>query len=239
MKSAVDIAAEVSAGRVPADAAIAEARSRIAALDAGIEAWVKLVPDARGGAAGPLAGVPVGIKDIIDVAGLPTRYGAAAFAHRTPSRDATVVSRLRAAGAAVIGKTHTTQFAYLDTAPTRNPWKRDHTPGGSSSGSAAAVASGMVPLALGTQTVGSGPRLAAYCGIVGLKASWGRVSTAGVIDLARSFDHVGVLCRSVLDAATALGVIAGPDPADPFCLDTPVEDYAAAVRSYALRRASA
>src|SRR5207248_2450090 len=131
---------------------------------------------ARGNASGPLLGLAAGIKDIIDVAGLPTRAGAAPFAHRLPERDAAVVARLREAGAIVMGKTATTQFAYIDPAPTRNPWNPDHTPGGSSSGSAAAVAAGMVPVALGSQTVGSVLRPAAYCGVVGFKPGHGWLS---------------------------------------------------------------
>jgi Asp-tRNA(Asn)/Glu-tRNA(Gln) amidotransferase A subunit family amidase len=139
---------------------------------------------------------------------MPTTAGAAAFAHETPTEDATAVERLRAAGAVIIGKTATTEFAYMDPAPTRNPWNREHTPGGSSSGSAAAVAARMVPLALGTQTVGSVLRPAAYCGVVGVKPTHGLVPAAGVIPLAWSLDHVGCFARSVRDAALALGVLA-------------------------------
>ncbi len=135
---------------------------RIAALDATVQAWVHV--DAKGALAaarlaehaavrGPLHGIPVAVKDIFDVAGLPTTAGAPPFAHRRPDEDAASVALLRAAGAIVLGKTHTTQFAYRDPAPTRNPWNLAHTPGGSSSGSAAAVAARMVPLALGSQTV--------------------------------------------------------------------------------------
>src|SRR6266478_5672300 len=137
---------------------------RIGALDATVQAWVHV--DAKGALAaarlaehaavrGPLHGIPVAVKDIFDVAGLPTTAGAPPFAHRRPDEDAASVALLRAAGAIVLGKTHTTQFAYRDPAPTRNPWNLAHTPGGSSSGSAAAVAARMVPLALGSQTVGS------------------------------------------------------------------------------------
>ena len=219
------------------------ALARIDALDGEIEAWVQVDREgARRAAAvaptGRLAGVPFGVKDIIDVAGLPTRLGAPAFAHHVPQQDATCVARLRAAGAIVLGKTQTTEFAYLDPAPTRNPWNREHTPGGSSSGSAAAVAAGMVPLALGSQTVGSVLRPAAYCGVVGLKATYGLVSYAGVAPLAPSFDHVGVLCRSVAEAALALSVLAGYDPStgsgqarrDPYSVDVALDDYLAAVR---------
>jgi Asp-tRNA(Asn)/Glu-tRNA(Gln) amidotransferase A subunit family amidase len=164
-----------------------------------------------GRAAGPLHGVPVGVKDIIDVAGMPTTGGARPWATRRPAADAACVARLRAAGAIVLGKTATTEFAYRDPAPTRNPWNPGHTPGGSSAGSGAGVAARMVPLALGTQTVGSVLRPAAYCGVVGVKGTHGLVPVDGVIPLAWSFDHVGVLARSVEDAALGLGVIAGRD----------------------------
>jgi Asp-tRNA(Asn)/Glu-tRNA(Gln) amidotransferase A subunit family amidase len=169
-----------------------------------------------GGALGPLHGVPIGVKDIIDVAGMPTTAGAGTVAHTRPARDATCVARLRAAGAIVPGKTHTTQFAYRDPAPTTNPWNPAHTPGGSSSGSAAAVAARMVPCALGSQTVGSILRPAAYCGVVGLKGSNGLVPLDGVVPLGYSLDHIGPLARSVEDAALVLGVLAGralaPEP---------------------------
>ena len=195
---------------------------RIDALEPALQAWVHVDREGALAAArerdaeardgrwrGTLHGVPVGVKDIFHVAGLPTRAGSRPFAHSIPSADAPAVARLRAAGAIVLGKTHTTEFAYRDPAPTRNPWNRDHTPGGSSSGSGAAVAARMVPLALGTQTVGSILRPAAYCGVVGLKATHGFVPVDGVIPLAWSLDHVGVLCRSIADAALALGVMAG------------------------------
>ena len=190
---------------------------RIGALDATVQAWVHV--DAKGALAaarlaehaavrGPLHGIPVAVKDIFDVAGLPTTAGAPPFAHRRPDEDAASVALLRAAGAIVLGKTHTTQFAYRDPAPTRNPWNLAHTPGGSSSGSAAAVAARMVPLALGSQTVGSVLRPAAYCGVVGFKPTHGLVPTAGVIPLAWSLDHVGVFTREVADAAAAFAVLA-------------------------------
>src|SRR6266700_2360147 len=154
---------------------------------------------------------------------------ARAFAHTRPTRDAPCVARLRAAGAIVLGKTHTTQFAYRDPAPTANPWNLEHTPGGSSAGSGAAVAARMVPLALGTQTVGSVLRPAAYCGVVGFKATHGRISTFGVTPLAWSLDHVGVLCRSVEDAALGLSIMAGHDSGDPHSVAWPVEDFLAAL----------
>jgi aspartyl-tRNA(Asn)/glutamyl-tRNA(Gln) amidotransferase subunit A len=165
--------------------------------------------EARAGRArGALHGVPVGIKDIVDVAGLTTTAGAREFAHTRPTRDSGAVARLRAAGAVILGKTHTTQFAFRDPAPTRNPWNPDHTPGGSSSGSAAAVAARMVPAAIGSQTVGSILRPAAFCGVVGLKGPHGLVPVDGVVPLAWSLDHVGPFARSVADAALMLSVLA-------------------------------
>jgi aspartyl-tRNA(Asn)/glutamyl-tRNA(Gln) amidotransferase subunit A len=195
---------------------------RIRAGDAALQAWVHVDEagarasarsaerEAQAGRArGLLHGVPVGIKDIIHVAGMPTRAGAAAFAHSVPTADATAVARLRAAGAIVLGKTHTTQFAFRDPAPTRNPWNREHTPGGSSAGSAAAVAARMAPLTLGTQTVGSVLRPAAYCGVIGFKGTHGAIPVDGVIPLAWSYDHVGVFARVVEDVALAFEVLSG------------------------------
>lgn len=180
---------------VDADGALATARERDAEAKAGRPR-------------GPLHGVPVGIKDIFDVAGMPTTAGAREFAHTRPTRDSGAVARLRAAGAVILGKTHTTQFAFRDPAPTRNPWNPAHTPGGSSSGSAAAVATRMVPGAIGSQTVGSILRPAAFCGVVGLKGPHGLVPVDGVVPLAWSLDHVGPFARSVGDAALMLSVLA-------------------------------
>jgi Asp-tRNA(Asn)/Glu-tRNA(Gln) amidotransferase A subunit family amidase len=164
---------------------------------------------------GPLHGIPVAIKDIIDTADYPTELGSPLAAGRRPERDATVVAKLRAAGAIIIGKAVTTEFAYFHPGPTRNPHDRTHTPGGSSSGSAAAVAAEMVPLALGTQTNGSVIRPAAFCGVFAIKPSHGLVSRAGVLQLSRRLDHVGAFARSLADLALILDVIAGYDPADP------------------------
>jgi Asp-tRNA(Asn)/Glu-tRNA(Gln) amidotransferase A subunit family amidase len=204
----------------------------------------------HGGARGPLSGVPVGVKDIFHVAGMPTTAGSRPFAHSRPTADATAVARLRAAGAIMVGKTRTTEFAYRDAGPTRNPWNRAHTPGGSSSGSAAAVAARMVPTALGTQTVGSVLRPAAYCGIVGFKPTHGAIPADGVIPLAWSLDHVGVFARSVDDVAAVVGVLTGlgldPVPVAaprlalvPELLERATPEVAAHVRASAARLAAA
>ena len=195
--------------------------ARVRALDPRLQAWAHVDADGALAAArerdaearagrrrGPLHGVPLGIKDIFDVAGMPTTAGARAFAHTRPGRDSGAVARLRAAGAILLGKTHTTQFAYRDPGPTCNPWNHAHTPGGSSSGSAAAVAARMVPAAIGSQTVGSILRPAAYCGVVGLKGPHGLVPVDGAVPLAWSLDHAGPFARSVADAALVLSVMA-------------------------------
>src|SRR5438552_2284294 len=214
----------VRAGRVSPIDLVEACLARIRGLDDRLTAWSFVDADgaratarerqreARAGRlCGPLHGVPVGVKDIFDVAGMPTTGGARPFAHTRPSADAAAVARIRAAGAIVLGKTVTTEFAYRDPAPTRNPWNRAHTPGGSSAGSAAAVAARMAPLALGSQTVGSVLRPAAYCGVVAFKGTHGLVPVAGVIPLAWSLDHVRVLARSVTDAALAMSVLSGKD----------------------------
>lgn len=151
----------------------------------------------------PLFGVPVGIKDVFRTDGFPTRAGSRVPPDVLIGREAEVVSRLRAAGALLVGKTVTTEFAYFAPGPTRNPRALDHTPGGSSSGSAAAVAAGLVPLAVGTQTIGSINRPAAFCGVVGLKPSYGRIPTDGLIPLAPSYDHVGFFTSDLMGAAYA------------------------------------
>jgi Asp-tRNA(Asn)/Glu-tRNA(Gln) amidotransferase A subunit family amidase len=216
-----DGAAAIRRGDTTSSELVEACLARIAATDDTLQAWVTVDTagaaaaarerdaDVRAGRAlGPLHGVPIGIKDIIDVAGITTTAGAAAFAHTQPERDATLVARLRAAGAVILGKTVATQFAYKDPAPTLNPWSAEHTPGGSSSGSGAAVAARQVPAAIGTQTVGSILRPAAYCGAVGLKGEFGQVPLDGVVPVAWSLDHAGPITRSVADAALVLGVLA-------------------------------
>jgi Asp-tRNA(Asn)/Glu-tRNA(Gln) amidotransferase A subunit family amidase len=201
---------------------------RVREADAAIEAWAFLDPDyaiaqARaadefrltGQAIGPLHGVPVGLKDIIDTADMPTENGSPLCAGRTPSRDAAVVALLRAAGAIILGKTVTTEFATRTPGKTRNPHDPAHTPGGSSSGSAAAVAAGMVPLALGSQTTGSTIRPAAFCGVYGFKPTHGLIPRHGMFQLSRSLDHVGLFARTIEDLALLLEAIVGYDERDP------------------------
>jgi Asp-tRNA(Asn)/Glu-tRNA(Gln) amidotransferase A subunit family amidase len=168
---------------------------------------------------GPLHGLPVAIKDIIDTRDMPTENGNALDAGRRPEHDAWLVSRLRAAGAVIMGKTVTAECAYLAPGKTRNPYNPEHTPGGSSSGSAAAVASNMVPLAIGTQTGGSVIRPASFCGVVGFKPSFGLVPRSGVLRASSRLDTLGVFARTVEDAALLADVLIGHDPADPDSLN--------------------
>jgi len=202
--------------------------ARIKEIDGRVQAWTFLDPDyalqqARaaderrlsGQVIGPLHGVPIGIKDIFDTADMPTENGSVIYAGRTPSRDSTVVARLRAAGAIIMGKTVTTEFAYFAPGKTRNPHDPEHTPGGSSSGSAAAVAANMVPLAIGSQTNGSTIRPAAYCGVIGFKPTHGLISRHHVLALSRTLDHVGLFANSVDDIALLAEQIVGHDENDP------------------------
>ena len=177
----------------------------------------------------PLHGIPIGIKDIYRTNGLPTEMGSRSWAGYVPNFDCTAVARLKQAGAIVLGKTVTTEFAMLQPSPTYNPWNPDHTPGGSSSGSGASVAARMTPLAIGSQTGGSVLRPAAYNGVVGLKPTLGRISCYGVLPISHVMDHPGTFTRSVEDAADFLQVIAGFDAFDPYTVDMPVPDYRAAL----------
>ncbi|MGE0356157.1 MAG: amidase [Burkholderiales bacterium] len=162
----------------------------------------------------PLYGVPVGVKDIIATRGIPTRMGSRIFAGHVPGRSAGLVRRFEALGGLVMAKTVTTEFAFRHPGKTRNPWNPAHTPGGSSSGSAAAVAAGFVPVAIGTQTLGSVIRPAAYCGVVGYKPSFGAISRDGVFPFSPTLDHVGVFARSVEDASWFGACLMGQDPRD-------------------------
>ncbi|WNC95429.1 amidase (plasmid) [Paraburkholderia sp. FT54] len=188
------------------------ARARLSAAKARadeLEPWLRAFTsradnyDVDAAVNGPLAGLPVGIKDLIDTRDMPTAYGSPVYRGHQPSADARIVESIRQAGGVVFGKTVTTEFAWREPGPTVNPWNRLHTPGGSSSGSAAAVAAGIVPLALGTQTVGSVIRPAAYCGVVGYKPSFGKVSRDGVHPLSGSLDHVGFFAQTVEGVALA------------------------------------
>ena len=218
----------IGAGAMSAVEYVDACLSRVREVDEQVQAWAFLDPDharAQARAAdelrlsgqpiGPLHGVPVGVKDIIDTADMPTELGSVLHAGRTPSRDATVVARLRAAGAVIMGKTVTTEFATRSPGKTRNPHDPEHTPGGSSSGSAAAVAAGMVPLALGSQTTGSTIRPASYCGVWGFKPTHGLIPRSGMFMLSRTLDHVGLFARTVEDLALLAEPLVGHDEGDP------------------------
>ena len=183
---------------------------------------------AAGQECGALGGAAIGYKDIVDVVGLPREANSPLLKGEIPDSDATVTTRLKNAGAICLGKTVTTQFATSDPSQTRNPWNLKHSPGGSSSGSAAAVAAGMVPAALGSQTGGSTLRPAAFCGVVGLKPSYGRIPRSGLISVSWILDHVGVITRCAEDAARVLTAIAGADGIDAQAPDIAVPDYAEA-----------
>ncbi len=217
---------------------------RVDALDAKLNAFIRVDGEAARAAAkqaeaeaatgrlrGPLHGVPVGIKDIIDVASLPSTCHSKVLEDNIATSDAVCVSRLRAAGALVMGKLSTHEFAIggpsfdLPWPPARNPWNRDHHPGGSSSGSGSGVSAGLFPMALGTDTGGSVRNPASCCGIVGMKATYGLVSRRGVFPLAFTLDHVGPMTRTVEDNALMLESIAGHDPLDPGSAAAPQGHY--------------
>jgi Asp-tRNA(Asn)/Glu-tRNA(Gln) amidotransferase A subunit family amidase len=207
--------------------------TRIDALDADIGAWAWMdaeaalhkarASDAIGTAteAQCLRGIPLAIKDIIDTAGMPTECGTPVFHGRVPTNSAAAVRTLENAGGFVLGKTVTSELAYAAPGKTRNPWHPGHTPGGSSSGSAAAVAAGFAPAALGTQTNGSVIRPAAFCGVVGFKPSSGLISRAGIQPVSPTLDHVGIFARSAIDAAVLACCLAGFDPRDSAGLNAP------------------
>jgi len=226
--SASDAAQLIREGVISSQQLVEACLARIREVDTQVQAWTFLDPDhalaqARaadehrlsGQPTGALHGVPVGIKDIFDTADMPTENGSVLYTGRTPSRDATVISMLRAAGAVIMGKTVTTEFAYFSPGKTRNPHNPEHTPGGSSSGSAAAVAAEMVPLAIGSQTNGSTIRPAAFCGVVGFKPTHGLISRHGVLALSRTLDHVGLFARTIDDIALLAEQLAGYDGQDP------------------------
>jgi aspartyl-tRNA(Asn)/glutamyl-tRNA(Gln) amidotransferase subunit A len=238
----VEVAAQVATRQVSPVELVTACLERIERFDGAIRAFVSVQAEeamtaardaereiAGGSHRGPLHGIPVAIKDLADVRGLPTQAGSAVLADAAPARrDAAVVARLRAAGAILIGKTTTHEFAFsVFTPPTRNPWDLARVPGGSSGGSAAAVAAGMAFAALGTDTGGSIRIPAACCGVVGLKPTYGRVPKSGIVPLSWSLDHAGPIARRAEDAAAFLQAVAGPDASDPTTADAPVTDYAA------------
>jgi Asp-tRNA(Asn)/Glu-tRNA(Gln) amidotransferase A subunit family amidase len=205
---AAEAARRIRAGTLSSEALVRSCLERIAAREPAVGAWTWIDPrqalDAareadRKEPAGPLHGVPIGVKDIIDTVDMPTGLGFAPYAHRRPSWDAACIAACRRAGAIVLGKTVTTEFAYFAPGKTRHPVDLDATPGGSSSGSAAAVADGMVPLAFGSQTAGSLVRPAAFCGVYGYKGSHGEFSLTGIRPLAESLDSLGMLARCIED----------------------------------------
>lgn len=226
-ESGVSLRGKLATGEITAEALVQAYLARIDEVDGEIGAWAHLDPDhalaqartldqlrGRGLPLGPLHGLPVAVKDIVDTADLPTENGSALLRGRRPETDATLVSLLRQAGAVVLGKSVTTEFAMYAPGKTANPHHLKHTPGGSSSGSAAAVAAGMAPLAIASQTNGSVIRPASFCGVVGFKPSHGRISRHGVLTLSRPLDTMGVMATTVEDAALLAEVLMAYDSSD-------------------------
>jgi aspartyl-tRNA(Asn)/glutamyl-tRNA(Gln) amidotransferase subunit A len=244
-RSACEIRAAVAAREVSAVEVCRDALDRIGRLDGALHAFLHV--DEKGAldcaarldrerpADAPLLGVPIALKDNICTAGVPTTAASRLLEHYIPPYSAAVVERLERAGAVIIGKTNCDEFAMGSSTehsafgPTRNPWDPDRIPGGSSGGSAAAVAAGMVPISLGSDTGGSIRQPAALCGVLGLKTTYGRVSRYGLIAFGSSLDQIGPFARTAADLAALLGVIAGPDPRDATSADRPAADYAAAL----------
>lgn len=219
--------ADLEEGRITVRELVETCLARIEIDEPRIRAWAHLDRDyalaqaealdearRRGRPQGPLFGLPVGVKDIVDTADLPTEHGSPLFVDRRPPADAWLVGRLKAAGAVILGKTVTTEFAAFTPGPTRNPHDPERTPGGSSSGSAAAVAAGMVPLAVGSQTNGSVIRPAAFCGVVGFKPTHGSIPRTGMLEQSPTLDHAGVFARDLADAGLLAETLVGFDPED-------------------------
>jgi len=243
LMSATEAAAAIQDGEITSEELVRACLEHIDRLDKQVGAWAFVDPELAldqakkadmalqaGMAMGPLHGVPVGVKDIFDTKDMPTEDGTVLHAGRKPLEDATVVSRLREAGAIILGKTVTTELAVYGPGKTKNPHDLERTPGGSSSGSAAAVAAGMVPLAVGTQTNGSVIRPASFCGVYGYKPTFGLISRHLVLPQSRPLDQVGVFARSIEDAALIAQSLMGFDANDP---DTRVQARPALVRTQA------
>jgi Asp-tRNA(Asn)/Glu-tRNA(Gln) amidotransferase A subunit family amidase len=226
--SASEAARAIGEGAISAEQLTEASLARLREVDDQVQAWAFLddeyaLKQARardaerreGRPLGPLHGIPIGIKDIFDTEDMPTEDGTPLHAGRTPRDDATAVAMLRAAGAVILGKTVTTELATYSPGKTRNPHNPAHTPGGSSSGSAAAVAAGMAPLALGSQTNGSVIRPASFCGVYGFKPTHGLIPRGGVLKLSRTLDHVGIFARTIDDIALAAEQLVGRDARDP------------------------
>jgi len=252
---AAEIARRVRARELRAEDVTQACLQRIRALDPRLGAFLLVldqaalarareidVTTARGGDPGPLAGVPVALKDVLDCEGIPTTCGSRLLQGYRPPFSATAVRRLEQSGAVILGKTNMDEFAMGSSTEnsafqkTRNPWDLERVPGGSSGGSAVAVAAGLAPLAFGTDTGGSVRQPAALCGVVGVKPTYGRVSRYGLVAFGSSLDQIGPLARNVEDAALALSVVSGHDPADATSSSRPVPDFLGALRAPDARR---
>src|SRR5712691_6674714 len=222
--SATEVARRIAAGEITAEAVVRDCLERIEGREPVIHAWVNFDPGLalrqareldRGPNRGPLHGVPIGVKDIIDTVDLPTEMGSPIYRGHRAACDAACVALVRAAGAVILGKTVTAEFAGMSPGPTTNPHNPAHTPGGSSSGSAAAVADHMVPVAFGTQTGGSILRPASYCGVVGYKPTFNLINRSGIKFAAESLDTIGVITRTVDDEELITAAVIGKEPARP------------------------
>lgn len=246
-QSATEIAAAVNAGKLSPVDLVKKLCDRIRSVDGPLGAFLKVceadaLTEAQavldkvqsGAGAGPLAGVPIGLKDVVATRGVETTAGSRMLANWKPAYDATIVKRLRAAGAIILGKLNMDEFAMGSTnensafKPCRNPWNPEHVAGGSSGGPAAAVTSGLCPVSIGTDTGGSIRQPASFCGCVGIRPTYGRVSRYGIVAYASSLDQVGPMARTVEDCAVTLSALAGADLHDATSVDHPVPDYLSA-----------